>query len=698
MYRLDHMNFHLRRLGVEVVFDVGANTGQFANQLRLSGYRGRIVSFEPLSDAHAKLNVAARNDPLWEVASRCAVGARPGSAVINIAANSFSSSLLPMLESHIEAAPRSRYVGQEKVEVVTLDQYIGRAYPDGLSSFALKIDTQGFEAEVLDGLGDKLSACCAVLIEMPLHALYRGAASLLSLYGRLEQKGFRCAGISPGHCHPISRDAIEVDAFFVRYDANSKPRSSEAFQLFTSVPPRMSRWGIDPTTDIGPEYQRECVSSWAAAGFKVITLNPRSEADAIASMDLPLDIVVIEGKGRPTLANFVAEMRKIGADLCGIINADCKMLHYPQTALALRTGASDGVIIAERINMVHGKVPATWVPGGYDMFLFPGKQLEKLDEPRFSIGAPWYDFWLPFALAATGLPVRHLAVPLLTHHQHRWAWTPDKWLENAKLFWRDMRRWRAKNFSELDDDLGAFWNQENLSPEEATAIASRVHRWLYQQTWRPAADDFDLAIPTIVQAFRRESETRWHVEQALASVRGRDNEAERLNKEQEDALRVGVRETETFIPGNGRFSGNLDVISIDGRRFGIHQRDVGCRTVEIRGWMDDRTLLEPAQPYLRLRNGSDSIIARLTLDNRPDVAKALGHRNSFGFSGIVSLVGMSPGLYRTDILQRSRDRLIVWENVMEVEVLDGEGFAVSWREYNEILGGPESETGDEVGV
>jgi FkbM family methyltransferase len=122
VYRLDHLNFHLRRLGIRIVLDVGANTGQFAKELRLHGYHETIISFEPLSEAHAKLEVAAHSDPLWKIAPRCAVGAKTGSVQINIAANSFSSSLLPMLDSHRDAAPGSRYVGSEQVEMIKLGE------------------------------------------------------------------------------------------------------------------------------------------------------------------------------------------------------------------------------------------------------------------------------------------------------------------------------------------------------------------------------------------------------------------------------------------------------------------------------------------------------------------------------------------------------------------------------------------------
>src|SRR5579864_2237693 len=59
---------------VSVVFDIGANVGQFGKELRLAGYRGRIVSFEPLSSAYARLTKATKGDSNWIVAPRMAVG------------------------------------------------------------------------------------------------------------------------------------------------------------------------------------------------------------------------------------------------------------------------------------------------------------------------------------------------------------------------------------------------------------------------------------------------------------------------------------------------------------------------------------------------------------------------------------------------------------------------------------------------
>src|ERR1700722_8347813 len=74
--------------GVNLVSDVGANVGEFARSLRDAGYRGRIVSFEPLSHAREKLKTASEGDDLWEIGPRAVVGDRDGEIEFHTAGNS----------------------------------------------------------------------------------------------------------------------------------------------------------------------------------------------------------------------------------------------------------------------------------------------------------------------------------------------------------------------------------------------------------------------------------------------------------------------------------------------------------------------------------------------------------------------------------------------------------------------------------
>jgi FkbM family methyltransferase len=205
-----------RAFATDVIFDVGANTGQFAQGLRASGYYGHIISFEPLSGAHATLVAAAASDPLWDVAERCAVGASDSCTEINIAGNSYSSSLLPMLDLHREAAPESAYQGTEACRVITLDSYIDRTFSDPTTLFGLKIDTQGYEAQVLAGLRRNRERVKVIVCEMSLSPLYAHAPSMSELCHLLAELGYRCIALGPEFEDPRTGKLLQANGVFVR--------------------------------------------------------------------------------------------------------------------------------------------------------------------------------------------------------------------------------------------------------------------------------------------------------------------------------------------------------------------------------------------------------------------------------------------------------------------------------------------------
>jgi FkbM family methyltransferase len=203
---------------IDLILDVGANTGQFALSLRTQmGYRGRIISFEPMAAAHEELVKAANGDTLWEVAPRAAIGSRPGTVTLHVAGNSLSSSLLPMLEMHAAAAPESRYVREETVPVVTLDAVVADRLRGGERTF-LKIDTQGFEAEVLRGAIQVLARCSGVQLELSLVPLYAGQVLIFDLWQQMNDAGFELWSIDPMFVDPKSARILQVDATFFRRD------------------------------------------------------------------------------------------------------------------------------------------------------------------------------------------------------------------------------------------------------------------------------------------------------------------------------------------------------------------------------------------------------------------------------------------------------------------------------------------------
>lgn len=205
----------LSRHNVDIVFDVGANTGQFATTLRRAGYTGRLVSFEPLSSAHAELLEASRGDKQWDIAPRVAIGDNEGEIEIHIAGNSVSSSALEMLESHAKAAPDSAFVGTERVPLTRLDTVAGTYLGADAVSF-LKIDTQGYEDRVLDGATALLQEAKGLQLELSLVPLYEGQQLFDVLVERLRTMGFSIWAIWPGFFDPHNGRMLQVDATFFR--------------------------------------------------------------------------------------------------------------------------------------------------------------------------------------------------------------------------------------------------------------------------------------------------------------------------------------------------------------------------------------------------------------------------------------------------------------------------------------------------
>lgn len=204
----------LRHIHADVVFDVGANEGQFSRELRAGGYHGRIISFEPLSEAFSKLSLASVGDEKWEIHPRCAIGSREGEVEINISSNSVSSSILPMLSAHSEAAPGSVYLGREKVSITTLD-IVAPQYLDGYESVVLKIDTQGYELQVLDGASKILPYVKAILMEVSFVPLYGGQSLWNESIEYLQSKGFELWALEPVFVDPKTGRILQMDALFV---------------------------------------------------------------------------------------------------------------------------------------------------------------------------------------------------------------------------------------------------------------------------------------------------------------------------------------------------------------------------------------------------------------------------------------------------------------------------------------------------
>jgi FkbM family methyltransferase len=203
----------LNHYGVDQIFDVGASSGGYARELREFGYRGNIVSFEPLTEPYARLQATAALDARW-TAVNLALGAATTTAPMHVAANSASSSLLPMNDAHRRAAPWAAYIGEQEVSVTRLDD-IFHEYRQGRVPF-LKMDVQGYEEQVLEGATLSLRVVRGVQLEMSLVPLYGHAWMLTEAVLYLEEAGFHLVSLEPGFYDHQTGQLLQADGIFMR--------------------------------------------------------------------------------------------------------------------------------------------------------------------------------------------------------------------------------------------------------------------------------------------------------------------------------------------------------------------------------------------------------------------------------------------------------------------------------------------------
>lgn len=208
-----HLANELKERNIAEVFDIGANAGQFASTLFAAGYKGSLISFEPLPGPYQSLTALAQENSKWAVAPRSAVGGTLGVVDINVSQNSVSSSILPILEQHRNAAPRSSYITTESVPIITLDSWVANTSAD--RPF-IKIDTQGYEMEVLKGAEQTLQNASGIKVEVSIAPLYDGQPDYLQLIEFIRGSGFVLWSIEPGFSDPKTSRLLQFDAVFFR--------------------------------------------------------------------------------------------------------------------------------------------------------------------------------------------------------------------------------------------------------------------------------------------------------------------------------------------------------------------------------------------------------------------------------------------------------------------------------------------------
>jgi FkbM family methyltransferase len=192
----------LKIQGVDLVADVGANDGGYVRGLRGAGFKGEVISFEPLEDAHSRLRDAAVGAVGWHVMPRMALG-------------DHDHTILPMQKLHSDAAPASNYIGSIFVDVKRLDN-LDESRLTNAKAIHLKVDTQGYEMPVLLGSVGLLPRVCSLQLELSLVSLYSGQTLYRDIIDWVGNQGYDLVGVIPGFVDQRSGRMLQIDGLFAR--------------------------------------------------------------------------------------------------------------------------------------------------------------------------------------------------------------------------------------------------------------------------------------------------------------------------------------------------------------------------------------------------------------------------------------------------------------------------------------------------
>ena len=196
-------------LKINLVLDVGANTGQYASDLRALGYEGAIRSFEPVERCFKRLEAEFSGDSGWR-GWQLALGDQTTEMTINVVPT------LTEMSSLLSPVEGSSHLEQEQVQVRRLDE-IFEEVTTGVPEprIFLKMDTQGYDLNVFEGAAGSLEWTQGLESELSVRPLYEGMKDYVQALST-----YQAAGFILSHVSVVSRGAggelMELNCFMRR--------------------------------------------------------------------------------------------------------------------------------------------------------------------------------------------------------------------------------------------------------------------------------------------------------------------------------------------------------------------------------------------------------------------------------------------------------------------------------------------------
>ena len=198
---------------IKTIFDIGANTGQFAQTIYNLLPDAMIYSFEPLPDCYEELVASFAGKQRFK-SFNLALGNETGKIKMNRNEYSPSSSLLPMAELHKKAYPFAQKEVVQEVSIARLDDVVSNF--ELRKPILIKLDVQGFEDKVIAGGMNIIEQADILLIELSMEQLYENQPIFEDIYQILVKLGFKYRGNYDQLYSPLNGKILQIDGIFIK--------------------------------------------------------------------------------------------------------------------------------------------------------------------------------------------------------------------------------------------------------------------------------------------------------------------------------------------------------------------------------------------------------------------------------------------------------------------------------------------------
>ena len=203
----------IQTLGIKTVIDIGANVGQFEDEIREIIPNVESYAFEPLADCFTQLEKKANEESRFHIFPY-ALGNHDGKMLMHKHAYTPSSSLLQSSIILDDAFPEKHGATSETIEIRKLDDILSSRNLQ--EEILINIDVQGYEAEAIAGGRETFAKTKLVIIESSFVSLYKGQPLFADIHKLLSGLGFSYCGSWREKRHPKTGEILFEDSLYLK--------------------------------------------------------------------------------------------------------------------------------------------------------------------------------------------------------------------------------------------------------------------------------------------------------------------------------------------------------------------------------------------------------------------------------------------------------------------------------------------------